>query len=194
MATSFTNEDGVYDYWTVMPANYETIRTRHMHVKIGGENIGFESPVYTTQFYWPSPFDADIDADGVVDKIIEDGVQTNLDAISNAQDGVLSGALSSVGAADASTKYLHADKRSTGRWLFRCTTRLCDVEHFPSSRTGWRLSVARWSDWLVDDGSVSPFLCNTDSASQRPTVLSQRIVDQSVVQDTIVGNHEIDSY
>jgi len=94
----FTNDEGFYDYWSVMPANYEDIRTRHMHVKIGGDNVGFESPAYTTQFYWPSPYDADIDADGVVDKIISDGVVTDDDAISNAQDGVISGALSGVGA------------------------------------------------------------------------------------------------
>jgi protocatechuate 3,4-dioxygenase beta subunit len=60
----FTDEDGNYDLWTVTPANYESIRTRHLHAKVGGENLGFESPVYTTQLYFPDPFDNDIDANG----------------------------------------------------------------------------------------------------------------------------------
>ena len=94
----FTDASGNYDYWTVMPANYEQVRTRHIHVQIGGGNIGYDSPAYTTQFYWPTPYDADIDADGNVDLIIEDGVQTNLPAINNADDEFIELGYQAVGA------------------------------------------------------------------------------------------------
>lgn len=94
----FTDAKGNYDYWSIMPANYEQVRTRHVHVKIGGGNIGYQSPVYTTQFYWPIPYDSDIDADGIVDLIIENGVQTNLPAINNTDDEFIQLGVDAVGA------------------------------------------------------------------------------------------------
>jgi protocatechuate 3,4-dioxygenase beta subunit len=82
----FTDDQGNYELWTVMPAAYETIRTRHMHAKIGGENLGFDSWAYTTQLYFPEPYDNDINADGTPDKVIEGGVRTDIDALALKDD------------------------------------------------------------------------------------------------------------
>ena len=82
----FTDDQGNYELWTVMPANYEQIRTRHLHAKLGGENLGFDSWAYTTQVYFPEPYDNDIDADGTPDKVIEGGILTDLDAIALKDD------------------------------------------------------------------------------------------------------------
>ena len=81
-----------------MPANYESIRTRHLHAKIGGENKGRDSWAYTTQFYFPEPYDNDIDGDGTPDKVIEGGVPTDLDAIALRNDPITAGDVASVGA------------------------------------------------------------------------------------------------
>ena len=94
----FTDEQGNYELWTVMPANYESIRSRHLHAKIGGENRGFDSWAYTTQVYFPEPYDNDIDSDGSPDKVIEGGVVTDLDAIALGDDFITAGDLERVGA------------------------------------------------------------------------------------------------
>jgi protocatechuate 3,4-dioxygenase beta subunit len=83
----FTDAEGNYELWTVMPAAYDTwFRTRNLHVKIGGLNLGFSSPVLTTQLYFPAPYDNDIDADGTPDEIVLNGMETNLDAITLEDD------------------------------------------------------------------------------------------------------------
>jgi protocatechuate 3,4-dioxygenase beta subunit len=95
----FTDSDGKYELWTVVPAAYEAIRTRHLHLKIGGTNLGFNSSVYTTQLYFPAPYDNDIDADGTPDKVAQGGVQMDFDAIALKDDSIISSDLERVGAA-----------------------------------------------------------------------------------------------
>jgi protocatechuate 3,4-dioxygenase beta subunit len=94
----FTDEEGNYELWTVIPAAYETVRTRHLHLKIGGVNLGFQSPVFTTQLYFPTPYDNDIDADGTPDKVVQGSVETDFDAIPLEEDYITLGDLLTIGA------------------------------------------------------------------------------------------------
>jgi len=94
----FTDSEGNYELWTVVPAVYEATRTRHLHLRIGGANVGFSSPIYTTQLYWPAPYDNDIDADGVPDKVVHGGLQTDFDAISLEDDFITRADMEAVGA------------------------------------------------------------------------------------------------
>ena len=94
----FTDDQGNYELWTVMPANYESFRTRHLHAKLGGENLGFDSWAYTTQLYFPEPYDNDINADGTSDKVIVAGVPTDLDVIALAEDFLAIGDVDAAGA------------------------------------------------------------------------------------------------
>jgi hypothetical protein len=60
--------------------------------------LGFDSWAYTTQVYFPEPYDNDIDAEGVVDKVDEGGVLTDFDAIALKDDLITLADLDATGA------------------------------------------------------------------------------------------------
>jgi protocatechuate 3,4-dioxygenase beta subunit len=94
----FTDSNGNYELWTITPGQFETRRTRLLHFFVGGDNQGFESPLYRTETFFPDPFDNDINADGTPDKAYIDGVLSDDDAVGIEDDFLVPGALSGAGA------------------------------------------------------------------------------------------------
>jgi len=158
----YTDAEGSYELWTVVPAAYETVRTRHLHLKIGGVNLGFQSPVFTTQLYFPSPYDNDIDADGTPDKVIQGGFETNFDAIPLEEDYITLGDLTTIGAefSDLAGNILtlNNDPAIDGYFDATLNIRMSDVFQAPK-RTPNRILIDNFNDgnadgWTTNDKSI----------------------------------------
>ena len=94
----FTNADGNYELWTTTPGNFETLRSRYLHLYVGGKNEGFSSPLYETGMFFPEPYDDDVNGDGVPDKAYFDRVLSDQDVVGNEQDNFAPQMLEAVGA------------------------------------------------------------------------------------------------
>ena len=94
----FTNDDGSFELWSIVPGQFATLRTRLLHLFIGGENEGFESPFYRTETFFPDPFDKDLNADGIPDKAFIGGELSNEDVVGIENDRFVPVALEGAGA------------------------------------------------------------------------------------------------
>jgi protocatechuate 3,4-dioxygenase beta subunit len=150
----YTDTEGNYELWTVIPAAYETVRTRHLHLKIGGVNLGFQSPVFTTQLYFPTPYDNDIDADGTPDKVVQGGFETDFDAIPLEEDYITLADLLTVGAefSDLAGNILTINNEPAIDGYFDATLniRMSDVFQAPE-RTPDRILIDDFNDGNDDD-------------------------------------------
>jgi protocatechuate 3,4-dioxygenase beta subunit len=160
----YTDAEGNYDLWTIVPAAYETVRTRHLHLKIGGVNMGFNSPVYTTQLYFPAPYDNDIDADGTPDKVVQDGVETDFDAISLEDDFFTLADLLTVGAefSDLTGNILTLNNNPAIAGYFDATLDIVMPEVFQSPEMAKRILIDNFNDgnddgWDHGDNTDQPF-------------------------------------
>jgi protocatechuate 3,4-dioxygenase beta subunit len=157
----FTDTEGNYELWTVMPAAYETIRTRHLHLKIGGENLGFDSPIYTTQLYFPVPYDNDIDTDGTLDKVVEGGFETEFDAIALEEDFITMADLEVVGAefSDLVSNIVTLNNDPAVEGHFDTTLNIVMPEVFQSPEVAKRILIDNFNDgdangWSIIDSTV----------------------------------------
>jgi protocatechuate 3,4-dioxygenase beta subunit len=150
----YTDAEGNYELWTVIPAAYETVRTRHLHLKIGGLNLGFQSPVFTTQLYFPTPYDNDIDADGTPDKVVQGGFETDFDAIGLEDDYITLGDLMTIGAefSDLTGNILtvNNDPAIDGYFDGTLNIRMSDVFQAPE-KTPNRILIDNFNDGNDDD-------------------------------------------
>jgi protocatechuate 3,4-dioxygenase beta subunit len=153
----FTDEEGNYELWTVIPAAYETVRTRHLHLKIGGVNLGFSSPVFTTQLYFPTPYDNDIDADGTPDKVVQGGFETDFDAIPLEEDYITLADLLTIGAefSDLAGNILtlNNDPAIDGYFDATLSIRMSDVFQAPE-RTPDRILIDDFNDGNTDGWTI----------------------------------------
>ncbi|MEJ2705455.1 MAG: hypothetical protein P8Z79_23690, partial [Sedimentisphaerales bacterium] len=174
----FTDAEGNYELWTVVPAAYETVRTRHLHLKIGGVNLGFESPVFTTQLYFPAPYDNDIDADGTPDKVVQGGVETDFDAITLEDDFITMSDLEAVGAefSDLVGNILTVNNDLAVDGYFDATLDIVMPEVFQSPEMANRILIDNFNDgnddgWEHIDGTAgknwSPGIFDASSGEYR---------------------------
>jgi protocatechuate 3,4-dioxygenase beta subunit len=173
----YTNEEGNYELWTVMPAAYETVRTRHLHLKIGGVNLGFQSPVFTTQLYFPTPYDNDIDADSTPDKVVQGGFETDFDGIPLEEDYITLGDLTTIGAefSDLAGNILsiNNDPAIDGYFDATLNIRMSDVFQAPE-RTPNRILIDNFNDGNYDgwigynlEGPIGPSIFDASSGAYR---------------------------
>jgi len=153
----YTDEEGNYDLWTVIPAAYETVRTRHLHLKIGGLNLGFQSPVFTTQLYFPTPYDNDIDADGTPDKVVQGGFETDFDAIPLEDDYITLADLLTIGAefSDLADNILTVNNDPAIDGYFNATLDIRMSEAFQApERTPNRILIDDFNDGNTDGWTI----------------------------------------
>jgi protocatechuate 3,4-dioxygenase beta subunit len=173
----YTDAEGNYELWTVIPAAYETVRTRHLHLKIGGVNLGFESPIYTTQLYFPAPYDNDIDADGTPDKVVQGGFETDFDAIPLEEDFITLGDLTTIGAefSDLAGNILTINNDPAIDGYFNATLDIRMSDFFRASeRTPDRILIDNFNDGNYDgwigynlEGPIGPSIFDASSGAYR---------------------------